>query len=106
MWEYTRRPESRQAQAANDASGPSSGLEEFRRAGSAAPTHGFHTRKLLLGFNSSLHVPYMADNVGLLVNAVRNFGGSAFVPQKNQGTPRATVELPRAVNGGSFSTWT
>jgi len=42
--------------------------------------------------------------MGLLVNAVGNFDGSGFVPSKNQRHgARAAMELPRAVNGGSFS---
>jgi hypothetical protein len=45
----------------------------------------------------------MTGKMGLLVNAVGNFDGSAFVPSKNQRNARAAMELARAVNGGSFS---
>src|SRR3977135_3164612 len=84
MQENTRRPESEQAGAANGASGAIIRLEEFRRARSAAQTHGFHIRKLWLGVNSSPRAPYMPGQIGLLVDAVGNFDGSAFVPPKNQ----------------------
>src|SRR3977135_1293949 len=84
MREYTHRPESRQAPAGNDASGPIIRLEEFRRAGSAAQTHGFHIRKLWLGFNSSPRPPYLPGKQCPTGAAVGNFDGSAFVPPKNQ----------------------
>src|SRR4030088_2536743 len=86
MREYTRRPESKQARAANDASGAIIRLEEISACTQrAAQTQGFHIRKLWLGFNSSpSRAPYMAGKMGLLVNAVGNFDGNAFVPSKNQ----------------------